>query len=401
MKSFISLEEAISILNENIKGLEAEEVTLIEAVKRVLAEDIYSKIDNPPFDKSAMDGYAVIANDSNSNEKINVIDKVFAGDICTSEVVEKTAIRIMTGAPIPKGANAVVKQEDVILDNDGYITLTKTLKENENICFKGEDIQKGTLLVKKNKRLDFADIGIIASTGIDKVKVYKMPRIALISTGDEVIDIENKLIEGKIFNSNKYTIISRVMELGHDVKYINHIKDSQGDIGAEIKKISTDMDLIITTGGVSVGEKDLLNETINNIDGKRLFWKVKMKPGSAVLCSIVNNAVVISLSGNPTAALTGFELFVKTTLEKLLGRETLEIKREKAVLCDEVRKKSPQRRFIRGKAVIEDGVQNVYLTQVKSGNGILSSNLNSNCMIEVEAGNEGLKKGELVDIIKF
>lgn len=401
MKSFISLEEAISILNENIKGLEAEEVTLIEAVKRVLAEDIYSKIDNPPFDKSAMDGYAVIANDSNSNEKINVIDKVFAGDICTSEVVEKTAIRIMTGAPIPKGANAVVKQEDVILDNDGYITLTKTLKENENICFKGEDIQKGTLLVKKNKRLDFADIGIIASTGIDRVKVYKMPRIALISTGDEVIDIENKLIEGKIFNSNKYTIISRVMELGHDVKYINHIKDSQGDIGAEIKKISTDMDLIITTGGVSVGEKDLLNEAINNIDGKRLFWKVKMKPGSAVLCSIVNNAVVISLSGNPTAALTGFELFVKTTLEKLLGRETLEIKREKAVLCDEVRKKSPQRRFIRGKAVIEEGVQNVYLTQVKSGNGILSSNLNSNCMIEVEAGNEGLKKGELVDIIKF
>ena len=401
MKSFISLEEAISILNENIKGLEAEEVTLIEAVKRVLAEDIYSKIDNPPFDKSAMDGYAVIANDSNSNEKINVIDKVFAGDICTSEVVEKTAIRIMTGAPIPKGANAVVKQEDVILDNDGYITLTKTLKENENICFKGEDIQKGTLLVKKNKRLDFADIGIIASTGIDKVKVYKMPRIALISTGDEVIDIENKLIEGKIFNSNKYTIISRVMELGHDVKYINHIKDSQGDIGAEIKKISTDMDLIITTGGVSVGEKDLLNEAINNIDGKRLFWKVKMKPGSAVLCSIVNNAVVISLSGNPTAALTGFELFVKTTLEKLLGIETLEIKREKAVLCDEVRKKSPQRRFIRGKAVIEEGVQNVYLTQVKSGNGILSSNLNSNCMIEVEAGNEGLKKGELVDIIKF
>ena len=401
MKSFISLEEAISILNENIKGLEAEEVTLIEAVKRVLAEDIYSKIDNPPFDKSAMDGYAVIANDSNSNEKINVIDKVFAGDICTSEVVEKTAIRIMTGAPIPKGANAVVKQEDVILDNDGYITLTKTLKENENICFKGEDIQKGTLLVKKNKRLDFADIGIIASTGIDKVKVYKMPRIALISTGDEVIDIENKLIEGKIFNSNKYTIISRVMELGHDVKYINHIKDSQGDIGAEIKKISTDMDLIITTGGVSVGEKDLLNEAINNIDGKRLFWKVKMKPGSAVLCSIVNNAVVISLSGNPTAALTGFELFVKTTLEKLLGRETLEIKREKAVLCDDFIKNSPQRRFIRARAAIEEGKQVVYITQIKSGNGILSSNLNSNCMIEVQDGNEGIKVGEIVDIIKF
>ena len=161
------------------------------------------------------------------------------------------------------------------------------------------------------------------------------------------------------------------------------------------------MDLIITTGGVSVGEKDLLNEVIDEIDGRRLFWKVKMKPGSSVLCSIVNKAIVVSLSGNPTAALTGFELFVKTILEKLSGKNIIEIKREKAILCDEFNKKSPQRRFIRGRFTCEDGKQKVYLTQVKSWNGILSSNLNSNCMIEVNAGTEGLKSGELVDIIKF
>ena len=225
MKSFISLEEAINILRENVKPLEVEEISLIDSVKRVIAEDIYSKIDNPPFNKSAMDGYAIVAEDSNYEEKINVIDKVFAGDVCTSTVNSKTAVRIMTGAPIPVGANAVIKQEDVTVCDNGSIILNKVIKEYENVCFKGEDIKKGSLLVKKNKKLDFADIGIIASSGINKVKVYKKPRIALISTGDEVIDINDELVSGKIYNSNKYTIISRISELGYSINNIKHIRE--------------------------------------------------------------------------------------------------------------------------------------------------------------------------------
>ena len=307
----------------------------------------------------------------------------------------------MTGAPIPSGANAVIKQEDVTLRDDNYIILNNSVKENENICFKGEDIKRGTLLVKKGKKLDYADIGIIASSGIEKIKVYKLPKIALISTGDEVIDIDNTLTPGKIFNSNKYSIISRIKELGYDIKYTTHVKDCESNIEEYVNKFSNDMDLIITTGGVSVGEKDLLNESIDNINGKKLFWKVKIKPGSAVLCSKINNALVVSLSGNPTAALTAFELFVKTSLEKMCGYDKVEVKREKAILGDNFSKKSPQRRFIRARAVIEEGKQMVYITQIKSGNGILSSNLNSNCMIEVQGGSEGLNIGERVDIIKF
>lgn len=401
MKSFISLEEAINILNDNVEHLDVEEVNLIDGIKRVLATDIYSTIDNPPFDKSAMDGYAVIADDSKLKDKVKVIDKVFAGSLCESIVTSKTSVRIMTGAPIPSGANAVIKQEDVTLSADNYIILNKSVKENENICFKGEDIQKGSLLVEKGKKLDYADIGIIASTGIEKIKVYKLPKIALISTGDEVIDIDDILTPGKIFNSNKYSIISRIKELEYDIKYTTHVKDSESSIEEYINKFSNDMDLIITTGGVSVGEKDLLNKSIDNINGKKLFWKVKIKPGSAVLCSKVNNALVVSLSGNPTAALTAFELFIKTSLEKMCGYDKLEVKREKAILCDNFSKKSPQRRFIRARAVIEEGKQMVYITQIKSGNGILSSNLNSNCMIEVQGENDGLKVGEKVDIIKF
>lgn len=401
MKSFISLEEAIDILDENVKAIGTEEIDLINATGRVLAEDIYSLIDNPPFNKSAMDGYAILAENSGSNDKIKIIDKVFAGEVSNYEVTNKTAIRIMTGAPIPNGANAVIKQEDTIKNDEEHITLTKKIKANDNICFKGEDIKKGSLLVNKNKKIDFADIGIIASSGISKIKVYKNPKIALLCTGDEVIDVNSDLTEGKIFNSNKYTIMARVSELGYNILEVKHVRDIEGDIEKYIENISQNVDLIITTGGVSVGEKDLLNHAIDNIGGKRLFWKVKMKPGSAVLCSIVNNALVVSLSGNPTAALTAFELFVKTSIEKLSGIEKIEVKREKATLCDNFNKKSPQRRFIRGRVVIEDGKQKVYITQVKSGNGILSSNLNSNCMIEVEGGSEALHSGETVDIIKF
>lgn len=401
MKSFISLEEAIDILDENVKAIGTEEIDLINATGRVLAEDIYSLIDNPPFNKSAMDGYAILAENSGSNDKIKIIDKVFAGEVSNYEVTNKTAIRIMTGAPIPNGANAVIKQEDTIKNDEEHITLTKKIKANDNICFKGEDIKKGSLLVNKNKKIDFADIGIIASSGISKIKVYKNPKIALLCTGDEVIDVNSDLTEGKIFNSNKYTIMARVSELGYNILEVKHVRDIEGDIEKYIENISQNVDLIITTGGVSVGEKDLLNYAIDNIGGKRLFWKVKMKPGSAVLCSIVNNALVVSLSGNPTAALTAFELFVKTSIEKLSGIEKIEVKREKATLCDNFNKKSPQRRFIRGRVVIEEGKQKVYITQVKSGNGILSSNLNSNCMIEVEGGSEALHSGETVDIIKF
>ena len=401
MKSFISLEEAIDILDENVKAIGTEEIDLINATGRVLAEDIYSLIDNPPFNNSAMDGYAILAENSGSNDKIKIIDKVFAGEVSNYEVTNKTAIRIMTGAPIPNGANAVIKQEDTIKNDEEHITLTKKIKANDNICFKGEDIKKGSLLVNKNKKIDFADIGIIASSGISKIKVYKNPKIALLCTGDEVIDVNSDLTEGKIFNSNKYTIMARVSELGYNILEVKHVRDIEGDIEKYIENISQNVDLIITTGGVSVGEKDLLNHAIDNIGGKRLFWKVKMKPGSAVLCSIVNNALVVSLSGNPTAALTAFELFVKTSIEKLSGIEKIEVKREKATLCDNFNKKSPQRRFIRGRVVIEEGKQKVYITQVKSGNGILSSNLNSNCMIEVEGGSEALHSGETVDIIKF
>lgn len=401
MKSFITLEEAIEILNENVESLQKEEVDLIKGIKRVLAEDVYSPINNPPFNKSAMDGYAIIAEDTlANNSQFKVIDEVFAGEISNREVLSNTAIKIMTGAPIPKGANAVIKQEDVILRSE-IIEINKSVHINENICFKGEDIQKGSKLVNKNKKLDYADIGIIASSGIDKIKVYKKPQIAFISCGDEILEIGEMLQGGKIYNSNKYSILGRIKELGYEVSGCQHISDNSRKIGEAIEEISNYADLIITTGGASVGEKDLIKDAIDAIQGEKLFWKINIKPGSAILCSKYNDTVIISLSGNPTAALTTFELVVKTTLEKLSGKEKIEIKREKAVILVHIKNKSGKRRFVRGNVFHNEERQVVDITQIKSGNGILSSTLNSNCLIEVQEGDIEIKAGEIVHIIKI
>ncbi len=398
MKSFISLEEALEILNNHVNNLEREEVNLLDGLSKIIAEDIYSKIDNPPFHKSAMDGYALIAGDL---QKLKVIGKVYAGEVYSGTVTEGTAVKIMTGAPIPKGADAVIKQEDVTIDND-YIVLKRPVKKSENICKKGEDIAKGSLLIKKGKKLNYADIGILASSGIRKIKVYKKPVVAFMSTGDEVIDIDYDLNEGKIYNSNKYTILSRIEELGYKVKDIKHIKDDFDKIGKYIEEISKEVDLIITTGGASVGEKDLLKEAIDVARGEKLFWKINnIKPGSSVLCSKVNKSIVIGLSGNPTAALTTFELLAKTTLEKLSGVKEIKLNREKAILTQDMKKRSPKRRFLRGRVEVIDCKQYVSITQIKSGNGILSSALNSNCIIEIEADSNEKHKGDLVNIIKL
>lgn len=401
MKSFISLEEALEIIDKNINNTEIEEVNLLDSVNKILGENIVATIDNPPFNKSAMDGYAINFQDSLiENNNLEVIGTVYAGEVFKETLTKGKAVKIMTGAPIPNGANAVIKQEDVKIE-ECSINFHKQMKENENICFKGEDIFKGKTLAIKGKLIDYADIGIMASSGIDKVKVYKSPKISLISTGDEVVDIATSLSEGKIYNSNKYSILARTKELGYEVSDVCHVADSYEEIGNKIKELSEKVDLIITTGGASVGEKDLLNKAIEYIDGEKLFWKIKIKPGSAILCSKYNGKLIISLSGNPTAALTTFELLVRTSLEKLRGNTEVEIKREKAMLLNSFNKRSPQRRFLRGKVVYIEEKQCIEITQTKSGNGILSSALNSNALIELEAGNEGIKEGQVVNIIKF
>lgn len=406
MKKFIALEEALEILNKNTKALKSEVVSIKDSLKRVLYGDVKSKINNPPFNKSVFDGYAFKSEDSKGTSKENpielkIVDEIFAGDFSEIEIKHGEAIRIMTGAPIPVGADCVLKQEETERHGD-LVKIFKEMKANENISFMGEDIKIGETLIKKGKRLDYADLGIMASSGISEVIVYKKPKVSIISTGDEVCDINSTLKPGKIYDSNLYSLSARIEELGYNVLSMEHVGDNILKIGEAIEKAFEKSDIVFTTGGASVGEKDLMQKVAESIGFEKLFWKIKIKPGSAVVCSKRQEKILISLSGNPNAALTTFELLGKSVLKKLEGEEeNINIKREKGILMDSFNKKSPQRRFLRGNVIYDEKGAKVYITQIKSGNGILSSLLNANCLIEIEKGNEGLNRGEVVNIIKL
>lgn len=406
MKKFIALEEALEILNKNTKALKSEVVSIKDSLKRVLYGDVKSKINNPPFNKSVFDGYAFKSEDSKGTSKENpielkIVDEIFAGDFSEIEIKSGEAVRIMTGAPIPVGADCVLKQEETERHGD-LVKIFKEMKANENISFMGEDIKIGETLIKKGKRLDYADLGIMASSGISEVTVYKKPRVSIISTGDEVCDINTTLKPGKIYDSNLYSLSARIEELGYNVLSMEHVGDNILKIGEAIEKAFEKSDIVFTTGGASVGEKDLMQKVSESIGFEKLFWKIKIKPGSAVVCSKREEKILISLSGNPNAALTTFELLGKSVLKKLEGEEeNINIKREKGVLMDSFNKKSPQRRFLRGNIIYDEKGAKVYITQIKSGNGILSSLLNANCLIEIEKRNEGLNRGEVVNIIKL
>lgn len=406
MKKFIALEEALEILNKNTKALKSEVVSIKDSLKRVLYGDVKSKINNPPFNKSVFDGYAFKSEDSKGTSKENpielkIVDEIFAGMWPEIEIKHGEAVRIMTGAPIPVGADCVLKQEETERHGD-LVKIFKEMNSYENISFMGEDIKIGETLIKKGKRLDYADLGIMASSGISEVLVYKKPRVSIISTGDEVCDINSTLKPGKIYDSNLYSLSARIEELGYNVLSMEHVGDNILKIGEAIEKAFEKSDIVFTTGGASVGEKDLMQKVSESIGFEKLFWKIKIKPGSAVVCSKKEEKILISLSGNPNAALTTFELLGKSVLKKLEGEEeNINIKREKGVLMDSFNKKSPQRRFLRGNVIYDEKGTKVYITQIKSGNGILSSLLNANCLIEIEKGNEGLNRGEVVSIIKL
>ncbi|EPB8147279.1 gephyrin-like molybdotransferase Glp [Clostridium perfringens] len=406
MKKFIALEEALEILNKNTRALKSEVVSIKDSLKRVLYGDVKSKINNPPFNKSVFDGYAFKSEDSKGTSKENpidlkIVDEIFAGMWPEIEIKSGEAIRIMTGAPIPVGADCVLKQEETERHGD-LVKIFKEMKSNENISFMGEDIKIGETLIKKGKRLDYADLGIMASSGISEVIVYKKPKVSIISTGDEVCDINSTLKPGKIYDSNLYSLSARIEELGYNLLSMEHVGDNILKIGEAIEKAFEKSDIVFTTGGASVGEKDLMQKVSESIGFEKLFWKIKIKPGSAVVYSKRQEKILISLSGNPNAALTTFELLGKSVLKKLEGEEeNINIKREKGILMDSFNKKSPQRRFLRGNVIYDEKGAKVYITQIKSGNGILSSLLNANCLIEIEKGNEGLNRGEVVNIIKL
>lgn len=396
----LELEKAVSLIENSIEEIKnIEEVKLENANGRVLSENIYAPISNPPFNRSPLDGYAVIAEDTKGASKetsktLKVIDEVFAGSISNKTLKSGEAIRIMTGAKMPEGSDAVIRQENT---DEGMETVNiyEELKKFDNYIFEGEDIEKGTLLMEQGEVLSYVHIGILASMGIDRIKVKEIPKIALFVTGDEVLENGKQLVEGKIFDSNLHLIYSRLLELGIKPYIHKVIGDDYKLVGDNIKDVIDDIDMIITTGGVSVGKKDILHETLPYIKAKMIFWKVNLQPGTPAMFSILNEKPIVSLSGNPFANLATFELLARPAIAKLTGNKNISTKKVKAIMASEFNKRSKKRRFIRG--IYNEG--KIILNSNKHASGMLSSMIGCNALIDIKPGTEALKINDEVNVI--
>lgn len=396
----LTINEAVELLLQRVERIEeTERIPLWDAVGRILAEDVFADHDQPPFPRSPLDGYAVRSKDiegatADHPVSLTVLDEVDAGHVTEKTVDHKTAVRIMTGAPIPKGADCIVRQEDTDYGEE-TVAVYAAVGPYENYCFAGEDYQKGARLLEKDMPLGSAEAGVLASLGRSEVLVYRRPRTAVITTGDEILLPGEPLKNGKIYDSNLYTLVTRLTSLGIEVTCKGRVEDDAAKAADKIREAAENADFIITTGGVSVGKKDIMHEVLALLPGERIFWRILIKPGMPTLCAQYKGKLLICLSGNPYGAAVNLELLVRPLLAKMSGRRALALQKVKAVSESEFPKKSRVTRYVR--AVYENG--KVRIPNGSNASGILSTMCGCNCLIELPKGTPKLEKGDAVWVI--
>jgi len=312
----VSVDKAIELISNINTKQDFEIIPIEDSLNRICAQDVYATSSLPKFNNSAMDGYAIIYEDKDN--ELEVIDTIFAGDDNTTLVKQNSCIKIMTGARVPKNATAVVPKEDTQKLDDNKIKIIKNVREFQHIRFIGEDIKEEDLLINKGEEINFAKITLFASQGISHVKVYRKPKIVVFASGEELKLHYEKIQPHQIYNSNTPTFIARVQELGCDVTFIGQAKDSIEAI-QELIKNSLDADLIITSGGVSVGEADFTKAAFNELHFETIFEGIVIKPGKPTVFGKIGNCFILNLPGNPLASAMIFEMFGKLILQKLLN----------------------------------------------------------------------------------
>ena len=396
----LELEEAVRLLREQVtKIMETETVSLEEAEERILAEEICADRDQPPFPRSPLDGYAVRSADIQNADRehpaaLKVLTEVDAGHDTKKRVEPGTAVRIMTGAPIPEGADAILRQEDTDYGEE-TVQVYKSLQPWQNYCFQGEDYKKGDCLMQPGLPLRAVEIGILAGLGRQKVQVFRKPRILLMSTGDELVEPGTPLQKGQIYDSNLHMLCAQCRIWKVDLVGRKLVQDDAAEAAEYLRKHVEQADLIVTTGGVSVGKKDIMHEVYRILDVDRIFWKVRIKPGMPTLAGLYKGKEIISLSGNPYGAAANMNLLVKPVLEKLAGDRRYRTEYREAVLENGYPKKSPTRRFVR--AFFDDGT--VRIAGGSNDSGILSNMAGCSCMVEFPSGSSKAEPGDKVRVV--
>lgn len=407
----ISVEQAFEKILSYVPVLEPEQAPILDTLGQVLAEDIFSDINIPPLDNAAMDGYAIRARDtaeagSKTPAVLRVIDTVIAGAIATKEVAPGTAIRIMTGAPVPKGADAVVRFEDTDETErkgaaQNKIGVLCKLKPGANIRRAGEDVVKGSLILKKGTVIRPAEVGVLASLGKSQAPVIRRPVVAVLATGNELVEVGKPLPPGRIYNSNTYSVAALVKRYGGIPKILGIALDTEKSLIEKLRQ-GQDADMLITSGGVSAGDYDMVKDVLAK-EGEITFWTVRMKPGKPLAFGTIKGGKGrsiphLGLPGNPVSSMVTFELFARPAIFKMMGKKNFAKPAVEATLEEPIANTDGRRVFVRTIVEKRGGKFYARLTGPQ-GSGILTSMSLANGLVVVPEDKTEVKAGEVVNVM--
>ena len=394
----MQVKDAVEMVMIHAGGLASEFVPLEDSYGRILAEPLIATVDVPPFNRSPYDGYAIRSKDTagasgTSRITFNVIDHIGAGEVSAKTLNAFEAIRIMTGAQLPAGADAVAMFEQTV-ENGQSFTLRKPFDKLENVSLQGEDVGKDEVVIENGNLINPGTIALLATFGYTQPKVVKLPTVGILSTGTELLSVSDALVPGKIRNSNGPMIMAQLKRMGIPCKMYGMSIDNLEESFQAVKKAAQETDCLITTGGVSVGDFDFLPAIYDRLGAKVLFNKVAMRPGSVTTVAVANGRYLFGLSGNPSACFTGFELFVRPALLKMMGAEKPFMPQTTALLAEDFEKANPFTRFIRA---IYDG-ETIRPAGFNKSNAV-SSIARGNALIVLPGGTRGFVKGNRVDVL--
>lgn len=392
----LDFKEAARLLCEHVIPVSTEPVPLTESLGRILAASVTAQSDVPPFDRSPFDGYAFRAEDTENATPeqpvtLRILEEIPAGSVGTRRIVRGTAAKILTGAPIPLGATTVCKFEDTVFTPD-TVTLNRKYIAGKNICLRGEDLSAGDMLAARGTEIDAALMGTLATQNVAFPLCFRRPKAGIITTGSELCAVGQPLTGGKIVNSNYYTFHGALQKTGCIPTFYGAPADDVDAIARCLREASEESDLIITTGGVSVGDYDLTPAALTAAGGEIILQNVNLKPGGKCCFGTLGKCLVCCLSGNPASSLTTFYAVVLPALYKLSGRQSYLPEEIQVTLLEDFPKKSPKPRLLRGTLALKDGSAGMHITG-EQGNGILHTMIGCDLLALVPAGSGPLKAG--------
>jgi molybdopterin molybdotransferase len=388
----ISVIEAKTIISKNVAPLPLQKISLEKAAGLMLAQDIFSPINLPPFPQSSMDGYAFFFSDWQTNKNLKISGSIAAGSQLNNEIKQGNAVRIFTGAAVPAGADTVVMQEKTIVDNNELIIRDENIKQGMNVRSAGLEIKLGAAALKKDTFLNPASIGFLASMGINEVPVYPKPSVTIIITGDELKEPGSALLYGQIYESNSFTLVAALEQLHVKTRNVMRVKDNLASLTEALREALSESDIVLLTGGISVGDYDfVLQATINN-NVRQLFHKIKQKPGKPLYFGNLNDKYVFGLPGNPASGLTCFYEYVAPALGKMCNRD-FSLKKLYMPIAQDFKKPAGLTYFLKG---YYDGM-GVHIFEAQESFR-LSSFATANCLVQIDEEVTECKKGESIEI---